>query len=72
MGLRATFEKNGITYLSFEVAKKKSPDKVNRTHTYYYQTKEQSEPAKDKDPEKQKKTGKKKSKKEHAEDDLPF
>lgn len=70
--LKATFEKNGITYLSFEVAKMKSPDKFNRTHTCYYQTKEQSEPAKDKEPEPQTKTGKKKSKKEPAEDDLPF
>lgn len=70
--LKATFEKNGITYLSFEVAKMKSPDKFNRTHTCYYQTKEQSEPAKDKDPEQQKKSDKKKKKKEPAEDDLPF
>ena len=70
--LKATFEKNGITYISFEVAKMKSPDKFNRTHTCYYQTKEQSEPAKDKDPEQQKKSSKKKSKKEPAEDDLPF
>jgi hypothetical protein len=70
--LKATFEKNGITYLSFEVAKMKHPDKFNRTHTCYYQTKEQSEPAKDRKPEKQEKTGKKKSKKEPVEDDLPF
>jgi len=70
--LKATFEKNGITYLSFEVAKMKSPDKFNRTHTCYYQNKEQSEPAKDKEPEQQKKTAKKKSKKEPVEDDLPF
>ena len=70
--LKATFVKNGITYLSFEVAKMKSPDKFNRTHTCYYQTKEQSEPAQDKDPEPQQKTAKKKSKKEPVEDDLPF
>ncbi len=48
----------------------KSPDKFNRTHTYYYQTKEQSEPAKDREPSKQKKDGKKKN--QPAEDDLPF
>lgn len=46
--------------------------KFNRTHTCYYQTKEQSEPAKDKKSEKQAKSGKKKSKKEPVEDDLPF
>ena len=70
--LKTMFVKNGITYISFEVAKMKSPDKFNRTHTCYYQTKEQSEPAKDKEPEQPKKTAKKKSKKEPAEDDLPF
>ena len=70
--LKATFVKDGITYVSFEVAKMKSPDKFNRTHTCYYQTKEQSEPAKDQKSEKQNKTGKKKSKKQPAEDDLPF
>jgi len=70
--LEATFVKNGITYISFEVAKMKQPDKFNRTHTCYYQTKENSEPAKDKEPEKQKKADKKKSKKQLSEDDLPF
>ena len=70
--LKATFVKDGITYVSFEVAKMKSPDKFNRTHTCYYQTKETSEPAKDQKSEKQKKTDKKKSKKQPAEDDLPF
>jgi hypothetical protein len=70
---KATFVKNGITYLSFEVAKMKSPDKFNRTHTCYYQTKVQSETAKDQEPEKQKKAKKsKKQKSEPAEDDLPF
>jgi hypothetical protein len=69
--LKATFEKNGITYISFEVAKMKSPDKFNRTHTCYYQTKNQETP-KDQEPEKQKKAGKKKSKKQETEDDLPF
>ena len=70
--LKTTFVKNGITYLTFEVAKMKSPDKFNRTHTCYYQTEKQIEPAQDMEPEPQKKTAKKKSKKEPAEDDLPF
>jgi hypothetical protein len=71
--LKATFEKNGITYLSFEVAKMKSPDKFNRTHTCYYQTKEQSEqPYGPEEQKKAQKSSKKKSKKEPAEDDLPF
>ncbi len=71
--LKATFVKNGITYLSFEVAKMKSPDKYNRTHTCYYQTKTQNEPAKDQEPEKQKKAKtSKKPKSEPVEDDLPF
>lgn len=70
--LKATFVKNGITYISFEVAKMRNPDKFNRTHTCYYQTKEQSEPAKDKEPEQQKKTDKRKKKNQPAEDDLPF
>ncbi len=70
--LKATFVKNGITYISFEVARMKHPDKFNRTHTCYYQTKVQGETAhEDKEPAKQKKTGKKKSKKQ-TEDDLPF
>ena len=68
----AIFEKEGIKYLGFEVAKMKTPDKFGRTHTCYYQTKEQSEPAKDKEPEQQNKAGKKKSKKEPVEDDLPY
>ena len=71
--LKATFVKNGITYISFEVARMKFPDKFNRTHTCYYQTKVQGETApEDKEPAKQKKTGKKKSKKQTTEDDLPF
>jgi len=35
----AVFEKNGVKYLSFEVAKLKQEDKFGRTHTCYYQTK---------------------------------
>jgi hypothetical protein len=70
----AIFEKEGIKYLGFEVAKMKTPDKFGRTHTCYYQTKVYTEDATDAQPEKQKKV-KKTSKKEPAvpeEDDLPF
>jgi hypothetical protein len=70
----AMFEKEGIKYLGFEVAKMKTPDKFGRTHTCYYQTKVYTEDASDVQPEKQKKT-RKSSKKEPAvpeEDDLPF
>ncbi len=69
----AVFEKEGVKYLSFEIAKLKEADKFGRTHTCYYQTKVQSETAKDQEPEKQKKAKKsKKQKSEPAEDDLPF
>jgi len=71
----AVFEKNGVKYLSFEVAKLKQEDKFGRTHTCYYQTKVSSNiPTQDEEPAKQKKTGKKKSKKQTAgtDDDLPF
>jgi hypothetical protein len=69
------FEKNGVKYLSFEVAKLRGEDKFGRTHTCYYQTKVSATiPTQDEEPEKQKKTGKKKSKKQTAgaDDDLPF
>ena len=71
----AVFEKNGVKYLSFEVAKLKQEDKFGRTHTCYYQTKVSSTiPTQDEEPEKQKKSDKKKSKKQTAgtDDDLPF
>jgi len=71
----AVFEKNGVKYLSFEVAKLKQEDKFGRTHTCYYQTKVSSTiPTQDEEPEKQKKSGKKKSQKQTAgaDDDLPF
>ena len=72
---KAMFEKNGIKYVSFEVAKLREADKFGRTHTCYYQTKVSAAiPTQDEAAEKQKKTGKKKSKKQAAEteDDLPF
>ena len=72
---KAVFEKNGVKYLSFEVAKLRGEDKFGRTHTCYYQTKVSSAiPTQDEAAEKQKKTGKKKSKKQTAEteDNLPF
>ena len=71
----AVFEKNGVKYLSFEVAKLKQEDKFGRTHTCYYQTKVSSTiPTQDEEPAKQKKTAKKKTKKQTAgtDDDLPF
>ena len=70
----AIFEKEGIKYLGFEVAKMKTPDKFGRTHTCYYQTKVYTEDAPAAQPEKQKKA-KKDSKKEQTvpkEDDLPY
>ena len=70
----AIFEKEGVKYLGFEVAKMKTPDKFGRTHTCYYQTKVHTEDSAAAQPEKQKKA-KKTSKKEPAipeEDDLPF
>ena len=72
---KAVFEKNGVKYLSFEVAKLKQEDKFGRTHTCYYQTKVTSAiPTQDEAAEKQKKASKKKSKKQAAEteEDLPF
>ena len=67
----AIFERDGIQYVSFEIAKMKQPDRYNRTHTCYYTTK-QTEPKSDKAPEKPQKSDKKKKKKQGAEDDLPF
>lgn len=70
----AVFEKEGVKYLSFEIAKLKTPDKFGRTHTCYYQEKVYTADPEDKQVEKAKKAGKKKSKKQAAEteDDLPF
>ena len=70
----AMFEKNGIKYLSFEVAKLKEADKFGRTHTCYSQTKVYSDNPVQDEPVKQKKADKKSSKKQAqpAEDDLPF
>ena len=72
---KAMFEKNGVKYLTFEVAKLREEDKFGRTHTCYYQTKVSAAiPTQDEVAEKQKKADKKKSKKQaaKAEDDLPF
>lgn len=38
--MKATYEKDGVTYISFEIAKMQNPDNFGRTHTCYYQTKE--------------------------------
>ena len=60
---KAVFEKNGVKYLSFEVAKLRGEDKFGRTHTCYYQTKVSTAiPTQDEAAEKQKKASKKKSK----------
>ncbi|HZL09830.1 MAG TPA: hypothetical protein VFC65_07515 [Prolixibacteraceae bacterium] len=75
VGLEAAFfEKEGVKYLLFEIAKLKEPDKFGRTHTCYFQTKNYSGEPKDQEPEQAQKAGKKKSKKQTAEteDDLPF
>jgi len=70
----AMFEKNGIKYLSFEVAKLKEADKFGRTHTCYFQTKVYTDTPVQDEPVKQKKADKKSSKKQAqpVEDDLPF
>ena len=70
----AVFEKNGVKYLSFEVAKLKEADKFGRTHTCYFQTKVYTENPVQDEPVKQTKTDKKSSKKQAqpAEDDLPY
>lgn len=71
----AVFEKNGVKYLSFEVARLKHADKFNRTHTCYYQVKVSDKiTPEDEEPVKQTKGGKKKgTKKDKAPaDDLPF
>ena len=34
------YEKNGVEYISFEIAKLKNEDKYGRTHTCYYKNKE--------------------------------
>ena len=71
---KAVFEKNGVKYISFEIAKLKEADKFGRTHTCYYQTKVNSDNPVQEEPVKQKNSGKKSSKKQAqpAEDDLPF
>lgn len=71
----ATFEKEGIKYISFEIAKMKQPDKFDRTHTCYFQTKVTTQNAPNPEPEKQpkaKKPAKKIKPVEENEDDLPF
>ncbi len=70
----ATFEKEGIKYISFEIAKMKQPDKFDRTHTCYFQTKVTTQDAQPFGPDEQKKAQKKsrKPKTVETEDDLPF
>ncbi len=61
-----TFEKDGILYAGFEIAKMFNPDKFGRTHTVYFSVKEAQAPAV--------KPAKKSSKRkpELVNDDLPF
>ena len=70
----AMFEREGIKYLGFEVAKMKAPDQFGRTHTCYYQTKVQKSDSTDAQPEKQKKVKNESTKKTVVpkEDDLPY
>lgn len=52
---KTIFEKNGVKYFGFEVAKMKEADKYGRTHTVYFQTVEasQEEPKQDEAPKHQ-------------------
>jgi len=67
--MKTVFEKNGISYLSFEVAKMKEADKFGRTHTVYYQTREEVE---DTPVEQKPKKAKKTKAQDEENDDLPF
>lgn len=40
-----TFEKDGIRYAGFEIAKMLNPDRFGRTHTVYFSVKEAQAPA---------------------------
>ena len=65
---KTIFEKNGVKYYSFEVAKMQSVDKFNRTHTIYFQTEEVTEEKKqDKAPAKQETSKPKRTRKPKAE-----
>ena len=63
---KIAYERDGVKYVTFEVAKLKEPDKFGRTYTCYISKKSDvvNEPA-------QKKVSGKKTKKEKA-DQLPF
>jgi len=65
---KIAYERDGVTYVTFEVAKLKEPDKFGRTYTCYHSRKVNvaNEPA----PEKPK--SKKKAKKDEGNQDLPF
>jgi len=72
---KAVFEKNGVKYLSFEVAKLRGEDKFGRTHTCYYQSKvSAANPTQQYGPEEQKKAQKPSRKKQTKpdSDNLPF
>ena len=59
----AVFEKDGVKYLGFEVAKMQNPDKFERTHTVYFTTRENTPTVAD---------PLKKQPSTDPEDDLPF
>lgn len=65
----ACFEKEGVKYFSFEIARMKEADKYGRTHACYYTMLEEAEA-----PEEPKSSKKKSSKKkeQEMEEDLPF
>ena len=63
--VRFAYEKNGVEYVTFEVAKMKSADEYHRTHTVYVTKEEETQAAEPVREEMKKPT--KKSKKEAAE-----
>jgi len=65
---KIAYQRDGVTYVTFEVAKLKEPDKFGRAYTCYYSQKVNTanEPA----PEKPK--SKKKPKKETGDQNFPF
>lgn len=65
---KIAYERDGVKYVTFEVAKLKEPDKFGRTYTCYHSQKvnQANEPA----PEKPK--SKSKAKKNEGNPDLPF
>lgn len=59
-----THEYEGEDYVTFEVARMRNPDNFGRTHTCYFQTKEETE-------EQPKESSRKQSQKKAPKDDVP-